>query len=98
MPTIQDVKDHLGIDFTDDMIDRKLTRLITVADKYLEGSLGKNYQKDDARANELALIIISDLYDNRGMSEKVSGNVRRLVEDFSLQLRLESRGGETNDI
>ena len=60
-----------------------------VADSYLQGSIGKSYPKDDERARQLALLIISDLYENRGLSDKASPNVRRLVDDMSLQLRME---------
>lgn len=91
MPTVEDVLTYLGIDYADNMVNRNIKRAIDVADSYLKGSIGDNYPIDDPRAKELALIFISDLYDNRGMIEKVSGNVRRLVDDFSLQLRLELR-------
>ncbi len=93
MPTKPEVLAYLGIDYADEMIENNIDRLIKTADKYLEGSIGKDYPKDDERAKELALIVISDLYDNRGINEKntggVSANTRRLVNDFSLQLRLE---------
>ena len=93
MPTVNEVLDYLGIDYADDMITRNVERAISTADAYLKGSIGENYPTDDPRAKELALIFIADLYDNRGMIEKVSGNIRRLVDDFSLQLRLELRRG-----
>lgn len=96
MPTVQEVLDYLGIDYADDMINRNIRRLIKVADRHLQGSLGKDYPKTDPRVIELALIVIADLYDNRGLTEKVSGNVRKLVSDFSLQLRLEMRSTDTN--
>lgn len=92
MPTIDEVKAYLGIDYTDDMSAKNIERCILTADAYLKGSIGKNYPSDDPRVKELALILISDLYDNRGLMEKVAGNVRRLVDDMSLQLRLELRG------
>lgn len=95
MPTTQEVMDYLGIDYADEMVTRNIERTITVADAYLKGTVGKNYPIDDPRAKELALIFISDLYDNRGMIEKVNGNIRRLVDDFMLQLRLELRGERT---
>ncbi len=91
MPTIEEVLAYLGIDYADEMINKNVERCITTADAYLKGSIGKNYPTDDPRVKELALIFISDLYDNRGMIEKVAGNVRRLVDDMSLQLRLELR-------
>ncbi len=92
MITQQDVFDYLGIDYADDIIKRNVDRIIKTTDSFLTGSLGKGYPEDDPRVKELALMVAGDLYDNRGMSDKVSANMRRLVEDFSLQLRLEMRG------
>lgn len=95
MPTIEEVLGYLGIDYADEMITRNVERSIATADAYLKGSIGENYPAEDPRVKELALIFISDLYDNRGMIEKTAGNVRRLVDDMSLQLRLElSRSSE----
>ena len=93
MPTTKEVLAYLGIDYADDMVTCNVERAIKTADAYLKGAVGENYPTDDPRAKELALIFIADLYDNRGMIEKVSGNVRRLVDDFMLQLRLELRRG-----
>ena len=89
MLTVDEVLGYLGIDYADEMVRKNIERNINTADAYLKGSIGTDYPKDDPRVKELALIIISDLYDNRGLTEKVSGNVRRLVSDMSLQLRLE---------
>lgn len=82
---------YLGIDYADDIVRANIERAIKTADAFLKGSVGKDYPVTDPRSKELALIIISDLYDNRGMVSTVSGNTRRLVEDLSLQLRLELR-------
>lgn len=98
MPTDQEVKDYLGIDYADEVIDRNVERCIKTADAYLKGSIGKDYPAEDPRVKELALIFISDLYDNRGMVEKVAGNVRRLVDDMSLQLRLELRASKSEEV
>ena len=89
MPTLEEVLAYLGIDYADDMVNKNVERSIKTADFYLRGSIGENYPKDDPRVKELALIFISDLYDNRGMIEKVAGNVRRLVDDMILQLKVE---------
>ena len=89
MVTLKDVKSYLHIDFADD--DDILQGLISTADEYLRGAVNPNYDTMSERAKMLSLIVISDLYDNRGISDKASGNVRKLVEDFSLQLKLESR-------
>lgn len=98
MPTNQEVMDYLGIDYADEVITRNIERSIKTADAYLKGSIGKEYPVDDPRVKELALIFISDLYDNRGMIEKVAGNVRRLVDDMSLQLRLELRSSDNEEV
>lgn len=86
---LQDVKDYIGIDYSDTQTDRLLERLMVVADQYLIGSIGADYPKTDERAKQLALLVISDLFENRETTDKVSGSVRRLVDDFSLQLRME---------
>ena len=89
--SVDEIIAYLGIDYADDMVRNNLERAINTADAYLKGSIGKDYPVEDPRSKELALIIISDLYDNRGLNDTVSGNTRRLVDDFSLQLRLELR-------
>lgn len=91
--SVDEVLAYLGIDYSDDMVNKNIERVIKTADAYLKGSIGKNYPVEDPRAKELALIIISDLYDNRGLQTTISGNTRKLVEDFSLQLRLELGSG-----
>ena len=93
MPTLEDVLDYLGYDYADDNIKRNINRAISTAEAYLKGSLGKNYPVDDPRVKELALIVVADLYENRTINDKVSGNVRKLVNDLELQIRLEMRGG-----
>lgn len=89
--SVEDVLAYLGIDYADDMVNTNVERAIKTADAYLKGSIGANYPVDDPRSKELALIIISDIYDNRGLQSTISGNVRKLVDDISLQLRLELR-------
>lgn len=91
--SVDEVLSYLGIDYSDDMVTKNIERSIKTADAYLKGSIGENYPVEDPRSKELALIIISDLYDNRGIASTISGNTRRLVDDLSLQLRLELRRG-----
>lgn len=95
--TVDEALAYLGIDYADDMVRSNVERTIKTADAFLKGSVGENYPIDDPRSKELALIIISDLYDKRGMVSTVSGNTRRLVEDLSLQLRLELRRGSSGE-
>jgi uncharacterized phage protein (predicted DNA packaging) len=87
--SITDVKNYLGIDYSDEMIDANINRMIKSADSYLKGAIGEDYPSNDPRAVELALMIISDLYDNRDLADKSSGNVRRFIQDATLQLKLE---------
>ena len=90
---VEEVLAYLGIDYSDDMVKTNIERAIKTADAYLKGSIGENYPAQDPRSKELALLLVADLYDNRGLTSTVSGNTRRLVEDLSLQLRLELRRG-----
>ena len=89
--SVEEVLDYIGQDYADEMIVRNIERNIKTADAYLKGSIGANYPVDDPRAKELALIIVADLYENRGLQFTISGNTRRLVDDLSSQLRLELR-------
>ncbi|MEH6942956.1 head-tail connector protein [Bacillus sp. JJ722] len=92
--TYEEAKDYLGIDFDDAATQRNIERHIKTADKYFIGSLGENYPKDDSRVKDMALIVISDLYDNHDLNDKVSGSIRRLITDFSLQIKMEMRRAE----
>lgn len=87
----QDVKDYLGIDYTDDATDRLVTAMVSTADAYMVGALGAGYPTDDERVKMVAKIIISDLYDHRDLSDKVTGATRRLVDSMLQQVRLEMR-------
>ena len=93
MLTLTEVKQFLRVDFEDD--DVLIGSLMNVADEYMKSSVGANYDDTSERAKVLLCIVISDLYDNRSMNEVTVGgirpNVRRLVNDFSLQMRLELR-------
>lgn len=93
--TVDEVLAYLGYDYADDMVKSNVSRAIKAADAYLKGSLGENYPPGDPRCKELALIIAADLYENRGVttSGTMTNNVRRLVDDMSLQIRLELRRG-----
>ena len=42
----------------------------------------------------LALMVVADLYDNRGTTERVSAKTRTIIENFAQQMRLELRGKE----
>lgn len=89
MLNVQDVADDLGIDELDEVTERRLNRLISVAQTWLKGAVHEHFNPDDSRAEELALLVIGDLYDNRTL-EQATTTYRRLVTDFTMQLRLEA--------
>ena len=89
--TNNEVKDYLGIDWTDDAMERRITRTIAVADKFLQGAIGTDYPNEDVRVQELTLMIIADLFDHRELTQKEQSVYRKLAHDFELQIRLEMR-------
>ena len=93
--TEAELLDYLGIDYADDrMVKSNVVSAIVLADAYLKGAVGEDYPTDDPRAKELAKIVAADIYNNRGMTEKIAYTVRKLVKDLELQLRLELRRKE----
>lgn len=93
MLTLGEVKEYLRVDFEDD--DALISSLMAVADDYLKASVGTGYDKESERAKILSLILISDLYDNRGLLEPPIGGVkpavRQTVDNMCLHMRLELR-------
>jgi hypothetical protein len=70
--------------------------LLTVADKYMAGALGEQYPAEDERVIQAQLMICDDLFSSRGVSDKVSGATRRLLDNLLLQVRLEMREGDVS--
>lgn len=91
MPTIDEVKDYLGIDYDDEVSNRNLARYIKVADTYLKGAIGDGYPKSDERAKQLALFVIEDLYDRNSYTVKENSSLEKMKNDFILQLQCEGR-------
>ncbi len=89
--TSEEVKAYLGVDYADEAVEKNIARLINTADSYLKGAVGKNYPVDDPKAKEIALLVISDLYDNRGMTINNFNITRKIIDDMTLQLQLELR-------
>ena len=94
MPTYEDALAYLGIDYPDDLIKKNVNRALNSAVKWLHGAVGEDVETlmpADSRVSELVLIIMDDLYSEKGVSAKVSGATRRTVADMVLQLQLELR-------
>ena len=91
MPTIDEVKDYLGIDYDDDVSNRNIKKYMNVADSWLKGSIGEKYPRNDERAKQLALFVIEDLYDRGSYSVKENKNIEKMKNDFIMQLQCEGR-------
>ena len=91
MPTIDEIKDYLGIDYDDDVSNRNIKKYMSVADSWLKGAIGENYPKNDERAKQLALFVIEDLYDRGSYSVKENSNIEKMKNDFVMQLQCEGR-------
>ena len=92
--TMETLRDHLGIDYEDPSTSRILSRLLSLADRYMIGALGTGYPAEDERVIQAQLMICDDLYSSRGVSDKVSGATRKLLDNLLLQVRLEMREGD----
>ena len=91
MPTIDEIKDFLGIDYDDDVSNRNIKKYMSVADSWLKGAIGENYPRNDERAKQLALFVIEDLYDRGSYSVKENKNIEKMKNDFVMQLQCEGR-------
>lgn len=94
MPTLEEVKDYLGIDYDDDKSKRNIERSIKVAKKYLDSAID-NFDdlRRDERVKQLALFIIEDLYDRKATSIKENSSIVKLKNSILTQLQCEGRDG-----
>lgn len=94
--SVAEAMNYLGIDVQDESVNFNISRAIKTADAYLKSAVSENYPIDDPRVKELALMIVADLYDSRGLmaSDKVSQNVRHLANNYLFQLRIEANSKE----
>lgn len=90
MLSVDEVKQELGIDFSDKNIEERLKRYITLAEAWLSGAVG-DYDKTDERAKQLALLIIEDLFDRNSNTVKENATINKLKNDFLMQLKWESK-------
>ena len=81
--TENDVLNHLGIDYADDMVNRKIAQAISYADGELRESIDDNYPVDHPLTKELALIFASVSYENRDLS----GNEEKHAYNISFKIR-----------
>ena len=92
MLNLREALDYLGIGAEDDMIINNINRQVEVADHHLKAAVGDDYPADDPRMKEVALMIVSELYDNRTLSAKEESRIKSLARQYMRQIRLEMRG------
>ena len=102
MITTEDLANYLGIDYADSMVSANLDMAVAAGKGYVKGAIGQEIVEaleddaDIARLKSVELAAAADFYDNRSMiadaKTKYSHVVRRMIDDFCLQLRLEMGG------
>lgn len=101
MPTVEEAIEYLGIDYPDKLITSNVERCLRAAVRTLHGAVGadvESFLPGDPRVQELVLIYTEDLYNNRGVSAKVSGSTRNLVASMELQLQMELRTARAQEV
>lgn len=100
--SIQEVCDYMGFLESEveaeenQIVKRNIIRLINFSNLYLQGAIGKNYPTEDERAKQIALLVISDLYDYRDLDSKnISNTTRKILNDLEWQLKIELRNAAT---
>lgn len=94
MPTYEEALVHLGIDYPDENIKTIVTQKLAAAVSTVKGAVGDDVElllPDDSRVKELVLAYLADLYDNRGVSAKISNAVRLSMASMELQVKMELR-------
>lgn len=85
MPTIEEIKKYLRIDFDDD--DQYIELLRLTAREYIQDAIG-TYDESSSRVKLLTLCIIGDLYENRQYTaSKFSDRASRTIQTIVLQLQ-----------
>lgn len=90
MFSVDEIKKELGIDFSDKNIEERLKRYVKLAEVWLSGAVG-DYDKNDERAKQLALLIIEDLFDRNSNTVKENATINKLKNDFVMQLKWETK-------
>lgn len=91
---------YLGYDEPyDDIILSNATRSMSAAHSFAVGAVGSDYKLgDNPLFTQLVFIYAEDLFSNRGVSGKVSGATRRMVQGMETQLKLGNRRSEAGSL
>ena len=105
MVTFEDVKAYSGIDDEDESTKKNVERLLAVAKKFVQSSIGDKVDLEDERVEMIILCIVNDFLDDRSYmavsvsnaNKKISNSTRKLISDFAMQLRMELRKSGVSD-
>lgn len=94
MPTLEEIKQHLRIDYDDE--DEYLQILQLAANRYIVNAVGK-YDDQDPLFKLLALVIIGDMYKNREyttdrIAKKPTYTIQSIVHQLQLDQYAENEG------
>lgn len=92
MPTIEEIMQHLGIDYADDDILANVTSALEDAVSFLKGAVGDDVldlMPDDRRVARLIKVYAKEIYDERGTGAKAGSAKRDMVTSMELQLKME---------
>lgn len=94
--TLDEAKLYLRVDGNDD--DDLITMLIKAAEEYIKSATGKEYDGTNNLAKLLCLVLITDWYENREQSDKISEKYRFTVQTILAQLKYqpEQEAGDDN--
>ena len=98
MATLQDALDYLGIDETDDVIERRVQKALKAGEAMMRGAVGEDveeYLPGDPRIDDLVLYYTGESYDDRGGSQKQTSARSRHAHDLELQLKTELSRAKT---
>lgn len=95
MPTLEEILEHLGIDYADDAVSRNAQRALDAAVGIVKGAVGDDVYEvlpDSEKLKELTILHTADLYDERNTTTlKATAVNRRIVAVMELQLKMEYR-------
>lgn len=83
--TLEEAKLYLRIDGNED--DILLDTLIAAAEEYIKNATGKEFDNSSRLAKLLCLVLITDWYENRAQTDKISEKYRFTVQTILGQLK-----------
>lgn len=91
-PTLNEALVELGIDYSDETIEKVMSEKLDAAYALTLGAVGEDietYLPDDARIKQLTYMYLNDLCDERGTAAKAVAAQRRIKESIMMQLQLD---------